>query len=519
MTIRTRFAPSPTGDLHIGSARTALFSWLYARRHGGQFILRIEDTDQERSTQASALGILESMAWLGLDYDEGPFYQSQRFERYQAVLDELLASNHAYRCYCSKERLEALREEQINHKQKPRYDGHCRHKQGGEGTFVLRLRNPEQGAVTFMDEVHGSITTQNAELDDLILARSDGVPTYNFTVVVDDIDMKISHVIRGDDHINNTPRQINIFNALGIQPPSYTHVPMILGEDGKRLSKRYGATHVMQYREEGFLPDALLNYLVRLGWSHGDQEIFSRDEMIALFDTNHLNKAAAALNIEKLRWLNQHYLKTSPPAKIVKELAWHFQRQGIDVNQGPHLEDILALQCDRAKTLKEMVEASAYFYQDKISYDEKAVAKHLSADILPALKEVQKKLALLKEGKELSAFKKILKFLKLLKLKNWNNENIHAAIVEAAKEFDWGIGKLAQPLRVAVTGGTVSPPIDATLRVLGKQVVLTRISNVINKMIAEKEVPISPTTPERRVPHFAPSAALNHRETQNPQFH
>lgn len=471
MTIRTRFAPSPTGDLHIGSARTALFSWLYARRHGGQFILRIEDTDQERSTQTSVDGILESLAWLGLDYDEGPFYQSQRFERYQAVLDELLASNHAYLCYCSKERLEALRAEQISKQEKPRYDGKCRntpHPGTTEQPFVVRLRNPEQGAVTFIDEVHGSITTQNAELDDLILARSDGVPTYNFTVVVDDMDMKISHVIRGDDHINNTPRQINIFNALAVQPPRYAHVPMILGEDGKRLSKRYGATNVMQYREEGFLPAALLNYLVRLGWSHGDQEIFSRDEMIALFDASQLNKAASALNTEKLRWLNQHYLKTSPPAEVVKELAWHFQKQGLDINQDPHLEDILILQCDRAKTLKEMVEASHYFYQDKIIYDEKAVAKHLTTEILPTLGEVQTQ-------------------LNLLELTAWNNETIHTIIIQTAENFNLELGKVAQALRVAVTGGAVSPPIDATLRVLGKQRVLKRIDDVMKKHV--KRVP------------------------------
>ena len=462
MTIRTRFAPSPTGDLHIGGARTALFSWLYARRHGGQFILRIEDTDQERSTQASVDGILESMAWLGLDYDEGPFYQSQRFERYQTVLDGLLTSHHAYRCYCSKERLEALREEQMSHKQKPRYDEHCRHIQEGKGSFVVRLRNPDHGAVTFIDEVHGSITTQNSELDDLILARSDGVPTYNFTVVVDDMDMEISHVIRGDDHINNTPRQINIFNALGIQPPSYAHVPMILGEDGKRLSKRYGATNVMQYREEGFLPAALLNYLLRLGWSHGDQEIFSRDEMITLFDSTHLNKAAAALNTEKLRWLNQHCLKNSPPGEVVKELAWHFQRQALDISQWPPLEDILALQRDRVKTLKEMAEASHYFYQNTVIYDEKALEKHITADILPALKEVQTQ-------------------LNLLKSTAWNNENIHTIIIQTAEKFNLGLGKIAQALRVAVTGGAVSPPIDATLRVVGKQKVTERIKAAIDR--------------------------------------
>lgn len=466
MVVRTRFAPSPTGDLHIGSARTALFSWLYARHHGGQFILRIEDTDQERSTQASVDGILESMAWLGLDYDEGPFYQSQRFDRYQSVLETLLTHNHAYRCYCSKERLEALRNEQISKQKKPRYDGKCRHihlKKPSitDQPFVVRLRNPEQGTVAFLDEVHGSITTQNAELDDLILARSDGTPTYNFTVVVDDMDMKISHVIRGDDHINNTPRQINIFKALGIEPPRYAHVPMILGEDGKRLSKRYGATHVMAYREQGFLPAALLNYLVRLGWSHGDQEIFFLDEMIALFDTAHLNKAASALNIEKLRWLNQYYLKNSPTTDVIKELSWQFKKQGFDIKQGPPLQDIVALQCDRTKTLKEMVISSHYFYQDALIYDEKAVTKYLTSEILPALKELQHQLSLLESTA-------------------WNNEAIHLIILQNAKKFNLELSKIAQALRVAVTGNSVSPPIDATLKVLGKKRALSRICKAIS---------------------------------------
>ena len=481
MTIRTRFAPSPTGDLHIGSARIALFCWLYARRHGGQFILRIEDTDQERSTQASVDGILESMTWLGLDYDEGPFYQTQRLERYQVVLQGLLANNHAYKCYCSKERLENLRAEQIENKQKPKYDGHCRnstphppygqllpqgekgtnHEKGANDSFVLRLRNPQEGAVVFLDEVHGNISTQNSELDDLILARSDGTPTYNFTVVVDDMDMQISHVIRGDDHINNTPRQINIFNALGVKPPRYAHVPMSLGEDGKRLSKRHGATNIMQYREAGFLPAALLNYLVRLGWSHGDQEIFSREEMINLFDTVDINKSASALNTEKLRWLNQHYLKTSLPRDTIPELAWHFEQQGVDTKQGPLLEDIIALQIDRAKTLKEMVENSIYFYKD-IIINPKAAAKHLTIEILPALKELQKQLDQLEPES-----------------KQWNNENIHSVITKTAEKFNIGLGKLAQPLRVAITGDTVSPPIDATVRALGKQKTLERLTRAL----------------------------------------
>lgn len=300
MTIRTRFAPSPTGYLHIGGARTALFSWLFAKKHGGQFVLRIEDTDRERSTEASVNAILEGMTWMGLDYDEGPFYQTDCFDRYKEIIQQLLDQGDAYHCYCSKEELEVMREAQMAVKQKPRYDGRCRHnstpKEGVEP--VIRFKNPIEGTVVVEDLIRGKVVFQNSELDDLIIARSDGTPTYNLTVVVDDMDMEINHVIRGDDHLNNTPRQMNILKALGAEPPKYAHVPMILGEDGKRLSKRHGAVSVMQYHEEGFLPEALLNYLVRLGWSHGDQEIFSIDEMIEKFDLSDVNKSASTFSPE-----------------------------------------------------------------------------------------------------------------------------------------------------------------------------------------------------------------------------
>jgi len=338
MTVRTRFAPSPTGYLHIGGARTALFSWLYARKHGGKFILRIEDTDLERSTAESVNAILEGMTWLGLEYDEGPFFQTRRFDRYQEVIQKLLDAGHAYRCACSKERLDELREAQMARKEKPRYDGHCRHKTvSADAPHVIRFKNPLQGQVVIDDLIRGRVIIQNTELDDLIIQRSDGTPTYNLTVVVDDYDMQITHVIRGDDHLNNTPRQINILQAIGAPIPTYAHLPMILAEDGAKLSKRvHGeSVSVIQYREEGYLPEALLNYLVRLGWSHGDQEIFTIDEMIRLFDLANVNNSASSINISKLLWLNQQYLKDSDPAHIAHHLAYHLGKLGIDPGGGP----------------------------------------------------------------------------------------------------------------------------------------------------------------------------------------
>ncbi len=461
--IRTRFAPSPTGDLHIGGARTALFAWLFARRHQGTFILRIEDTDRERSTQESAAVIIEAMRWLNLDYDEGPFYQTHRFERYQEVLQQLLDSDKAYRCYCSKERLEKLREQQMQAGQKPRYDGHCRdlHLNSSE-PFVIRFKNPAVGIVTFNDIVRGPIATNNNELDDLILARSDGVPTYNFVVVVDDWDMKITHVIRGDDHINNTPRQINILQALDAKIPEYGHVPTILGTDGKRLSKRHGASGVLEYREAGFLPEALMNYLVRLGWSYKDQEIFSREEMIQYFDVNSLQRAPAALNPEKLLWLNQHYLKTMDKTITARILAHELQKRGIDFQYGPELTEIVAMFAERSKTIVEMAENCRYFFQE-VQYNAQALEKHITPEILPVLAEIQEQLRL---------------------LPHWEKDVIHQVIKDTAQKNSLNLGKVAQPLRVAVTGDTVSPPIDITLYHLNRERVLKRISqSMVNRSV------------------------------------
>lgn len=460
--VRTRFAPSPTGFLHIGGVRTALYSWLYARRHKGQFILRIEDTDRERSTPEAVQAILEGMQWLALNWDEGPFYQTKRFDRYQEIVRKFLDEGKAYRCYCSKERLETLRNEQIANKQKPKYDGHCRHLSKSEnsvsGSYVIRFCNPEQGEVIVDDQVHGAVVFQNSELDDLIIARSDGTPTYNFTVVVDDFDMRVTHVIRGDDHLNNTPRQINMLLALGATPPVYAHVPMILGPDGKKLSKREGAASVLDYRDEGYLPEAVLNYLVRLGWSHGDQEIFSKEEMIAFFDIKDLNKSAAALNPEKLNWLNQHYLKTLDPNYVVDQLLWHMKNQKIDCSNGPALTEIVIAQRERVKTLKEMAEKSRFFYE---SVNTEMV---LSAEIFPAMQK------LLMQFQELSV---------------WSDEKIHEALQKMADEFNLKLGKIAQPLRQIVTGGTVSPPIDVTLRLLGKECVLMRLKTVLDRGVEQ----------------------------------
>lgn len=460
MNIRTRFAPSPTGYLHIGGARTALYCWLFTKKHQGTFILRIEDTDLERSTPESVQAILDAMQWLELDYQAGPFYQTHRFHRYAEVIQQLLATGKAYRCYCSKERLEKLREEQLTQKEKPRYDGHCRDLNtiATDQPFVVRFRNPQTGTVSFDDQVRGTVSFENSELDDLIIARSDQVPTYNFTVVVDDWDMKITHVIRGDDHINNTPRQINIFKALDAQIPVYAHVPMILGSDGKRLSKRHGAVSVMQYRDEGFLPDAVLNYLVRLGWSHGDQEIFSRTEMIEYFSSSAINRAPAAFNQEKLLWLNQHYLKTANPEAIVGHLVWHMEKAGIDIQQGPPLTDLISAQAERCKTLVEMAEKSRYFYQDFEVYDENAAKKNLVPETALTLK-------------------KLLDTLQALS--DWNKEAIHQVIQQTAEVLGLGLGKVAQPLRVAVMGNTISPPIDVTLVLLGREKTVKRLEKAL----------------------------------------
>lgn len=463
--VRTRFAPSPTGYLHVGGARTALFSWLYARHFGGTFILRIEDTDLERSTDASIQAILEGMAWLGLEYDEGPFYQTKRFDRYREVAQQLLAEGKAYRCYCSKERLEALRTEQEATKQKPRYDGHClRHAPAdANAPYVIRFRNPTEGDVSFDDQVRGTITFANSELDDLIIARSDGTPTYNFTVVVDDADMGITHVIRGDDHINNTPRQINILKALGVEVPIYAHLPMIVGSDGKRLSKRHGAVSVMQYQTLGVLPEALLNYLVRLGWSAGDKEIFSRQEMIELFNLGAVHRSAAAFDTEKLLWLNQHYLKTLNPLTIAPLLADQLAQLGLVDTTGVSLEAVVKLQAERVKTLSEMAERSRYFFVDMPEYDPVAVEKNLTAEVLAPFVALQQRLE---------------------QLSDWRPAAIYEALVAVAEQAGLKLGKVAQPLRVAMTGGTVSPSIDATVWVIGKRRALQRLTWAIQQLSA-----------------------------------
>jgi glutamyl-tRNA synthetase len=466
MTVRTRFAPSPTGYLHVGGARTALFSYLFARRHGGTFILRIEDTDVERSTAESVNAILEGMTWLGLAFDEGPFYQTQRFDRYNAVIDELIAKGAAYRCDCPKERLEALREEQMAKRIKPRYDGHCRHRDlSAEAPHVVRFRNPDDGEVVVDDLIRGRVVFSNQELDDLIIRRSDGAPTYNLTVVVDDWDMGISHVIRGDDHVNNTPRQINILRALGVEPPRYAHVPMILGADGSRLSKRHGAVSVVGYRDQGYLPEALLNYLVRLGWSHGDQEIFSFDEMIELFDISEVNKAAAIFNTDKLQWLNQHYLQHGDPKRIAHLLSPHLGRLGIDPATGPDLATVVQIQAARAKTLVELAEISAFTYQDFDEYDEPSARKHLRPEAAEALTR-------LSDGFE------------LLALEDWEPETLHRVVERVAEDLGLKLGKIAQPLRVAVVGRAASPGIDQTLWLVGKDATLRRIDRALGHIRA-----------------------------------
>lgn len=456
MTLRARFAPSPTGYLHIGGARTALYSWLHARRHGGTFILRIEDTDLERSTAESVNAILEGMTWLNLEYDEGPFYQTHRFPRYKEVIQDMLKAGTAYHCYCSKETLEQMRAEQMARKEKPRYDGRCRqYSTPLEGVPpVVRFKNPVDGETVVDDMIKGRVVFKNSELDDLIIARSDGTPTYNFTVVVDDMDMKISHVIRGDDHLNNTPRQMNILQALGCTPPRYAHVAMIMGADGQKLSKRHGAVSVMQYRDDGFLPEALLNYLVRLGWSHGDQEIFTVDQMIELFDVSDVNKAASAFNPEKLLWLNQHYIKTSPAEHVARHLSWHLSKRDIDPAAGPDITEVVRIHQERAKTLVELADSVVCFYRDIQAYDEKAASKHLTPEILPVLRAVREQFAILEP---------------------WTPQEIHRVVGAVAEQHGMNMGKIAQPLRVALTGTAVSPPIDMTTHLMGQARVVARI--------------------------------------------
>ena len=469
MTVRTRFAPSPTGFLHVGGARTALFCWLYARHCGGQFILRIEDTDRERSTQESVDAILHGLEWLGLDWDEGPIYQTHRFERYREQIDWLLHEGHAYHCYCSRERLDRLREAQRANGEKPRYDGHCRDRAGPlgeEASPVVRFKTPPTGEVVVDDAIKGRMVFANQELDDLVIARSDGTPTYNFTVVVDDLDMQITHVLRGDDHVNNTPRQINVLEALGGTRPVYAHVPMILGPDGQRLSKRHGAVSVLQFRDDGYLPDALINYLARLGWSHGDQEIFSREELTALFDITDVNRAASAFDFDKLQWLNQHYIQRSPAAVVLGPFREQLTRLGVDSSAGPDLETVLEVQRDRAKTVVEMAEKSLFAYHDFDAFEPQAAKKHLRPVALDPLLAVRTDLA---------------------SLDAWQPERIEAAVAQTAERLELKLGKLAQPLRVAVTGTAMSPSIEKTLFLVGRERTLARI-DIACAFIRSREV-------------------------------
>jgi glutamyl-tRNA synthetase len=460
MTVRTRFAPSPTGYLHIGGARTALYCWLYARRHGGQFVLRIEDTDRERSTDEAVQGILDSMQWLGLQHDEGPFLQSDRFGRYREVVQQLLDQDQAYHCYCSRETLETMRAEQMARREKPRYDGRCRYNPVPKAGVdpVVRFKNPLDGVVVVEDLVRGNVAFDNTELDDLIIARSDGTPTYNLTVVVDDMDMAISHVMRGDDHLNNTPRQINIYRALGATPPAFAHVPMILGPDGARLSKRHGATSVLEYRHQGYLPEAVLNYLVRLGWAHGDKEIFSAEEMISLFDIADVNHSASSINPEKLTWLNAHYIKTLPLPELVDEFRWHMHQQGIAYSGGPDEHEVFLAQRERAKTLAEMANASRFFYEEFEGFEEKAARKNLKPAAVEPLTMVRDALR---------------------SLEDWSAEPIHGIVQSVAEQLGLKLGKVAQPIRVGVSGTSVSPPIDVTLALLGREATLHRLEHAI----------------------------------------
>ena len=457
MPIKTRFAPSPTGYLHVGGARTALFNWLLARRHGGVFVLRIEDTDRARSTDESVRAIFDGLAWLSLDYDEQPVFQTQRLDRYGEVIAQLLDAGWAYRCRCSKARLDALREMQLRAGQTPRYDGHCRNAGvTAQQPHVVRFSTPPAGVVGFDDQTHGRIEVPSAQLDDLIIQRTDGAPTYNLTVVVDDHDMGITHVLRGDDHINNTPRQLHLYRALGWEPPRFGHLPMILGADGARLSKRHGAVSVLQYRDEGFLPEALLNYLVRLGWSHGDQEVFSRADMIRLFDLAQINHSPASFNNDKLSWLNQHYLKNLPIGQLAGMVGEALAEQGVSAPVDERLAAIVEAQRARARTLPALAANVRCYYQDPETLPEQAARKAFKGDAGRVLAAVEARLAALTD---------------------WRRATIHDAMSATTQALDIGFGKLGQPLRMAITAGNPAGDLDHTLALVGKDASLRRIAN------------------------------------------
>ncbi len=465
--VRTRFAPSPTGYLHIGGARTALFSWAYARKLGGKFVLRIEDTDRERSTQESTQAILDAMQWLRLDYDEGPIYQMHRLDRYREIAEQLIHAGHAYHCYASKEELDAMREAQRARGEKPRYDGRWR-PENATGktpppgvTPVVRFKNPLDGEVIVDDLVKGTIIVQNSELDDLVILRADGVPTYNFGVVVDDMDMDITHVIRGDDHVNNTPRQIHIFRALGAALPKFAHVPMILGSDGERLSKRHGAVSVMQYEQDGYLPDALVNYLARLGWSHGNEELFPLEQFVEWFDLEHISRSAAQFNPEKLIWMNTQYLKAADNQRLATLVKRYLLADGCDPERGPPLDQVVALLKERANTLEELADAAVYFFR-RLTPREELRAQHYSAESRPALEALR------------AEFRQI----------PWTKADISAALKSAVANHKLKMPKVAMPLRVMVTGEAQTPSIDATLELIGRDEVIARMEGELARFPA-----------------------------------
>lgn len=458
--MKTRFAPSPTGVLHLGSIRTALFAWLHARHFGAKFVLRIEDTDRERSTEENVTAILEGLAWLGLDYDEGPYFQTDRYDRYNEVIEEWLAKGKAYRCFCTREELDAVREQQQRNGEKTRYNGKCRDLGLGDSVepHVVRFRNPRDGEVVVEDLVRGRVVFQNAELDDLIIRRSSGDPTYNFTVAIDDFDMQITHVIRGDDHLNNTPRQMNMLNALDVPLPKYAHLPMILGVDGAKLSKRHGAVDIRDFRQQGFLPAAMLNYLARLGWSHKDQEIFSVDELISLFDVSDVNSSPSAFDPEKLRWLNQQHLIALPVAELASVLEPYLVAEGYDLSAGPAPALVAEAYGKRAATLAELAQKCRYCYQDFDEIDAAAAKKNLRPVVLAAMQDLRERLQV---------------------LESWSRDGIAEAVESCAAAHGMKMGKLGQPLRVAVTGESVSPPIDITLELIGRHRSIDRIRHAI----------------------------------------
>jgi glutamyl-tRNA synthetase len=468
MTVRTRFAPSPTGYLHIGGARTALFSWAYARKHGGTFILRIEDTDVERSTPEAVQAILDGMAWLKLNYDEGPFYQMRRMPRYKEVIQQMLDAGHAYYCYTTPEELDALREAQRARGEKPRYDGRWRPEPGKvlpappEGLKpVVRFKTAQSGVTAWNDLVKGQIAFENSELDDLIIARGDGTPTYNFCVVVDDWDMGITHVIRGDDHVNNTPRQINILKALGATVPQYAHLSMILGDDGTKLSKRHGAVSVMQYDEDGYLPEAVINYLARLGWSHGDEEVFSVEQFCQWFDLDHITPSAAQFNTEKLNWLNNHYMKLTDNERLAEMVRPRLETRGIKVSDSPALSSICALYKERVATLNELADAAEVFYIE-LHPDAALLDAQLSVEAIPALRELAQQFSTVA----------------------WETAAISAAIKEVIGKHGLKMPKLAMPLRVMLTGQTQTPSVDALVALFTREMVLSRIEKNLAKKTA-----------------------------------